>query len=293
MDMTGKCECCDCPGDANDVLNIISAKAEKAIYRFLAHPNDAKLSLPFEMRKHIRLVSGFCPDAATTTRALALHCLTTNRGNAICLYHHKLNKAGRVCDEGQQLKGTEKSSKQPGQKVDKQPGKKEDEQPGKKAEEKPSKKEDEQPGKQAGDTGKANSKFQVTGVPYMRRIADRGQPPLAMPPGFLHCGCAEDDALLDFWWFKTGKITSPFNGVTEGWLTDLLEPCPRAFMANIFRQISGLSIDNLYTEDSDCKTLTPEYQLNAQIAVLQAKADILKKAREEAEAVAKVTSLLD
>jgi hypothetical protein len=45
MDMTGKCECCDCPGDANDVLNIISAKAEKAIYRFLAHPNDAKLSL--------------------------------------------------------------------------------------------------------------------------------------------------------------------------------------------------------------------------------------------------------
>jgi hypothetical protein len=215
---------------------------------FLLRPGEEKAMLPFDMRKRIHLVSGFCPCAATTTRSLALHCLTTNRGNILCLYHQKLNKAGRSSDEGQKLQG----------------------------------------GKQA------KFKFQVTGVPYMRRIADRNQPPLATVPGFLHCGCAEDDALLDFWWFKTGKITSPINGITEGWLTDLLEPRSRAIMANIFREVSGVCIDSLYSEIGDRTVRTPEFLLNRQISILQQKSLSLRQLREhaeaEAEAAARVTS---
>jgi hypothetical protein len=125
-------------------------------------------------------------------------------------------------------------------------------------------------------------KFWVTGVAFNRKIADRGNPPIIMPPGILHCGCLEDDALLDFWWFKIGKITSPFNGMTEGWLTDALEPRPCAFMAKLFHEMSGLNIDDLYSVDTDINGTErgQERRLKLQISKLQLRVDTLQKIQE-------------
>jgi hypothetical protein len=84
--------------------------------------------------------------------------------------------------------------------------------------------------------------YKVSAAPYARRIAKQGKPAIKMPDGILHCGCVEDEALLDFWWFKSGKITSLFNGLSEGWLDEVALPHPRAFTAALFHETSTLRI---------------------------------------------------
>lgn len=217
------------------------------------------------MRKRIRMDSSFCPQAATTSRALAIHCLTTNRGNVICLYHHILDKGQRVSDEALSLaKDMMEADNDNKSSIDKKASKQKD------------------------------VKFQVTGIAYNRRIAERGQPAIPMPAGILHCGCSEEDSLLDFWWFKTGEITSPFNGVKEGWVTQYLEPRIRSFLAVMFQGMTGLTINDLYLRDENGQDRRTETRLKLQISRLQARADLLQHAREEAEAAALVElSLLD
>jgi hypothetical protein len=176
----------------------------------------------------------------------------------MCIYHHKLDKGQKVSDEALAKKQEEKPD------PEKQP------------------KEDD-----AGSKAQAKLKEprpQVTGVAYFRNIAERGQPPATMPPGILHCGCSEDDALLDFWWFKSGEITSPFSGVTEGWLSEVAEPRPRAFMAKLFLETTALTINDLYSVDSAGRGQSLEFRLKKQIARLQTKVDGLQEAREKANA---------
>jgi hypothetical protein len=208
----------------------------------------------------MRMSSAFCPEAATSSRALAIHCLTTNRSNTMCLYHHKLDKAQRVSDEALAKPDAAKTDAEEGDGGDAE--------------------KDVDSG-----TKPIKSKFQVTGVPYMRRVTAGGAL-VSLSAGILHCGCCEDEALLDFWWFKTGEITSAFSGVTEGWLTDVLAPRPRALLSKSFCGISGLTIDDLYTTDASGNPRSVESRLNLQITRLQARAHVLKEAREVAEAAA-------
>src|SRR5215469_1588752 len=52
--------------------------------------------------------------------------------------------------------------------------------------------------------------YQVTGVPWQRLAngkSSHGR--IKKRTGALHCGCAEQDVLLDFWWWKTGVLSSP------------------------------------------------------------------------------------
>jgi hypothetical protein len=72
---------------------------------------DLGSMIPYKIRKRIRYHSDFFPDAGTTSRAPALHSLTTNRGNILCLYHHIRNKAGKVSDEGLEKKAAKGKQK--------------------------------------------------------------------------------------------------------------------------------------------------------------------------------------
>ncbi len=76
--------------------NTLKEKARDAIDRFLNYPNDYEI--PPHLRSFLREVSELCPEAAYTSRALAIHCLTSSRGNTICVYHHYSGKDGHVND---------------------------------------------------------------------------------------------------------------------------------------------------------------------------------------------------
>ncbi len=60
--------------------------------------STAKTPIPTSLRSYIREVPEFCPQAASTSKALALHCLTTRYHNIICIYHSYLDKKGTAND---------------------------------------------------------------------------------------------------------------------------------------------------------------------------------------------------
>lgn len=76
------------------ILTPLPAIAREAIRGYLSFKTD----IPFEIRSQIRSIEEFCLEAASTTKALALHCLTSRFGNTVCLYHFIHDKAGRIND---------------------------------------------------------------------------------------------------------------------------------------------------------------------------------------------------
>jgi hypothetical protein len=74
------------------------------------------------------------------------------------------------------------------------------------------------------------SRYQVTGTPYDRVINVRKDPTCIRRKGILDCGCAEDDVLLDFYWWKTLTVTSASSKIKEGWRSQRLDPRARLFM---------------------------------------------------------------
>lgn len=69
------------------------------------------------------------------------------------------------------------------------------------------------------------------------------------PAGHLHCGCNEDVVLTDFYFWKTWVLTSDVTGtqVSEGMRDDRLKPRHRAFVVKAFNDMTGLTIDDLYS----------------------------------------------
>ena len=100
----------------------------------------------------------------------------------------------------------------------------------------------------------------------------------------LHCGCPEDVALLDFWWFKSGKITSLFNSLTKGWLGEVVDPRTCAFMAVLFHDALSLTINDLYSFNAKGKRQDLEMWLRRQISHLEKKLDTIREAQEREEA---------
>jgi len=136
----------------------------------------------------------FLPEAATFNRRLALHCLTTNRRNRICLYHYFV-KNGKIHD------------------------------------------------------GSADSKFKVTGTPYPRTVNKKGKQEIPVATGYMHCGCSEDVALLDFYFWKTWKVMNE-AGDEEGLRHQHIEPRLRLFFSKCYEADAMLTVDDLYTGGS-------------------------------------------
>jgi hypothetical protein len=133
------------------------------------------------------------PEAATTSRELALAVLETNRQNIVCCYHQRAK--GDVVVDGE-------------------------------------------------------GKYALNGQPYPRKLRKtKAAPPVTRPPGHLHCGCNEDDVLMDFYFWKTWSLTSELNGdkVTESMRDQLMPPRLRAFVVHAFKNSTGLSIKDLYS----------------------------------------------
>lgn len=84
----------------------------------------------------------------------------------------------------------------------------------------------------------STSRHYVTGTPYCRQVnSGRGKKSAVKSrvSGYFHCGCIEDDVLLDFYWWKLGTITSPATNITEGWGVQYLDPRARSFMCEQWR----------------------------------------------------------
>ncbi|KAG6914578.1 hypothetical protein DXG01_016461 [Tephrocybe rancida] len=71
-------------------------KKKTADKRFDVLDDDTKLAFPGDARAAIRAFLSahdfLVPEAATISREVAIHFLTTTRGNRLCLYHHAVHK---------------------------------------------------------------------------------------------------------------------------------------------------------------------------------------------------------
>ncbi|KAJ3561052.1 hypothetical protein NP233_g10434 [Leucocoprinus birnbaumii] len=173
------------------------------------------------------------PRALTYSREVALYILTTDHGNIICPYHRWVSK--KIANDVQF------------------------------------------------ETQKPNHYF-VTGVPGISRVkrvvknvqqavskvadvvksfATGNEPRPPTPPkedptkaeddkplereeGKLHCGCIEDEVLLDLILWKSTLQQSPATGIVETWQDTFLEPRDRTFALRAYTFWTGLKADHLY-----------------------------------------------
>jgi hypothetical protein len=158
------------------------------IKEFVRNPHSNSIS--DQVCNAIRQHQEFLPEAATTSRLLALDCLTTNRGNRTCVYHHN-TKSGKVYD------------------------------------------------------GAEGSKFKVTGVTLARTFKVKGKKGTLRQPGYFNCGCSEEVALLDFFFWKSWKVKNE-RGDEEGLGSQRVDPRLRLFFAECFMKVTMLMVDDLY-----------------------------------------------
>lgn len=95
--------------------------------------------------------------------------------------------------------------------------------------------------------------FHVTGTPFSRLANKKpskdnpAQAPVECEPGYLNCGCSEDEALLDFYWWKMAEATSPTTNATEGWLDHRkMDPRTRTLIFNFFADWTHMEVNNIY-----------------------------------------------
>ncbi|KAG6807257.1 hypothetical protein H0H92_008222, partial [Tricholoma furcatifolium] len=162
-----------------------------AIDEFLRHPNTT--SIDTHLQRYIHENQSFIPIAASKTRKLALHILTSNRGNVMCIYHHVVEKTGYLID--------------------------------------------------------GEGDYHLNGVPLPRNVNHIISDGVKRAKGHLHCGCNEDVALLDFYFWKTWSLSGKLpNGsrVTETLKDQVLHPRIRAFVVDQFQNWTGLTIEDIY-----------------------------------------------
>ncbi|KAG6809042.1 hypothetical protein H0H92_001828 [Tricholoma furcatifolium] len=173
---------------------IYDEAAKDAIDAFLRRPHATTIDT--RLRRYIRENQSFMPIAATKTRKLALHVLTSNRGNVMCIYHHVVEKTGYLID--------------------------------------------------------GEGDYRLNGVPLPRNVNHVISDGVKRAKGHLHCGCNEDVALLDFYFWKSWSLSGKLpNGsrVTETLKDQMLHPRIRAFVVDQFQSWTGLTIEDIYQGD--------------------------------------------
>jgi len=171
------------------------------------------------------------PAFATYSRQLALMCLTTRVRNTMCHYHsrHTSSKYGNdhaLNDKRPHLKVT--GVAYPRTAVSKQVKEEDDDE-----------EEDDND-----DHGTENEVKAGTA---------------------LHCGCWTDDALLDFYLWKSTTAESPSTHALDGWREDLLDPRQRAFVSTAFVEYSGLKVNGMYEVDLQGRKQNTEKLLRVQL----------------------------
>lgn len=98
------------------------------------------------------------------------------------------------------------------------------------------------------DFAKVDSPFQLEGVGYSKNYKGRAKTGNS-EEGHIDCGCSEDLALLELFWWKTWSIgSSRRNLVTfrENLKADTIPPRLRAFFAEAYQEVSSLTLDDLF-----------------------------------------------
>ena len=165
------------------------------------------------LRRLIRENQAVAPEAATTSRELALECFTTLPMNVICPYHQKSDKSGKTVDGGDGLKFVLNGVPRPRKTVP--------------------------PAIAQKLKKKASALYKRSGQFRDPRLRE----------GFLHCGCPIDEVLMDFYFWKTWSISGVADGkeVTESLGEQRLTPRTRAFVVKAFEEATCLTIDDLYS----------------------------------------------
>ncbi|KAG6820572.1 hypothetical protein H0H92_001873, partial [Tricholoma furcatifolium] len=100
-----------------------------------------------------------------------------------------------------------------------------------------------------GEVVDGKGKYVLNGVPFQRKVNQTKSDRIERPDGHLHCGCNEDVALMDFYFWKTWSLSGQLaNGqeVTESLKDQMLEPRMRAFVVEQFERWTGLSADDIF-----------------------------------------------
>ncbi|KAJ4470357.1 hypothetical protein C8J55DRAFT_491817 [Lentinula edodes] len=130
----------------------------------------------------------------------------------------------------------------------------------------------------------------LTGVP--KRPTKAKSHPGDPPVGYMHCGCELDLVLLEFYYWKTGKIYSPTLGRWETWKNEQMNPRVRAFIYGDWEQKTGMRLENMWMRKVNTNVggrgaltsnRTEVEIVEEQIKVLQARREALKQLEEEEE----------
>lgn len=131
--------------------------------------------------------------------------------------------------------------------------------------------------------GSPDSKFAVTGTPYQRDV--KGPEDVAIPDryeGYLHCGCPEDEVMIDFMWWKRTICRSPSTGEKEGMQDQRLDPRTRTFMYSVWCQATCQTVDDLFIGKKSAVDFRIS-SLKKQITDIQEVVDHLEEKRRMAD----------
>ncbi|KAK7020674.1 hypothetical protein VNI00_017664 [Paramarasmius palmivorus] len=177
--------------------------------------------------------SSTIPEAATSSWQIALAAMTSQKGFAKCRFHTLTEKTtGRRFDNDKELFGTPWPGVTKAMKAanDNNAVGNEEEDGSSGSE------DDKEP-----DIREMDPLHCASWSPWWwKRVKGRA-------PKALDCGCDIDDVLLDFYLFKTGKLTSPTMSRSEGWKTDWVRPRQRALYLASWREGTKLTVYDCYS----------------------------------------------
>ena len=88
----------------------------------------------------------------------------------------------------------------------------------------------------------------VTGIPQVRNVNQgKTEAPIVRSRKVFHCGCFEDDVLIDFWWWKNSTLKSLSKGIEEPWCSYRLDPYSRGFMVKWWKDTVHLNVNDIYS----------------------------------------------
>lgn len=129
--------------------------------------------------------------------------------------------------------------------------------------------------------GAPDCKYNVTGVPHPRNVrGPKDDDVPERPEGYLHCGCPEDEVLMDFIWWKGASVTSPVTGETEGFRDQRLDPRTRAFMYDIWCEATCQEVDDIYRQGRVRETFTVDL-FRARIAAIEKEIGTIEKDKKD------------
>ncbi|KAJ3555057.1 hypothetical protein NP233_g12295 [Leucocoprinus birnbaumii] len=216
-------------GKAADKFDMVADEWDKYL--------QDRMPISAESKNLITKYASILPRAFTYSRAVALYILTTDHRNIICPYHRCVSKK---LGNDQQFE-----THDPGHYfVTGVPGISRVKRLIKRAKKVVSK---------VVEVGKffLFGKVPVPPSPDEDEEDEEEDKPLERNPGELHCGCIEDEVLLELILWKTTLQQSPSTGVVETWQDAYLDPRDRTFVMCTYTFWTGLKADILYEFDAE------------------------------------------